>query len=96
MTEETCGKGRNALEHDKRPFGIGQIAWVTKAASIRGAAMFGCPHGAFLRVSSAQQGNQKLPEWALGEKINTGGGTRRGMSSLSQFNSGRKLGKAEK
>jgi len=39
-----------------RPFGISQIAWVTKAASIRGLAVFRCPHRALSRESSAQQG----------------------------------------
>src|SRR5262245_1987620 len=41
---------------DNSPFVVGQIAWVTQAAAVRGTAMFGCPHRALLRESSAQQG----------------------------------------
>jgi len=41
---------------DNRPFVVSQIAWITQAPAVRGAAMIGCPHGALLRESGAQQG----------------------------------------
>src|SRR6476619_1899378 len=47
--------GRNHRLHD-RPFGISQITRITKAAAVRGKAVFGLPHRALSKESSAQQG----------------------------------------
>ncbi len=41
---------------DNRPLAVGQIARITQAVAVSSATMFGCPHGALLRESSAQQG----------------------------------------
>src|SRR4051812_18199014 len=41
---------------DNGPLVVVQIAGITQAGAVRSAAMFGCPHGALLRESSAQQG----------------------------------------
>ena len=47
--------GRDHGLHD-RPFGIGQIAWITKATAVRGYAVFGLPHRALpQRESSAHE-----------------------------------------
>ncbi len=52
--------GEQVLEGDqglhKHPFGIGQIARITKATAVGGKAVFGLPHRALpLTESSAQQ-----------------------------------------
>jgi hypothetical protein len=44
-----------AIDDFEAPFCISQITRVTKAIAVCGASMFGCPHGALLRESSAQQ-----------------------------------------
>src|SRR5215203_5525962 len=51
----TTSRRRNHRCNDS-PLIVGQIARITQAVALRSAAMFGCPHGALLRESSAQQG----------------------------------------
>ena len=62
---------------DNSPFGIGQIAWVTKAASIRGAAVFRCPHQALPENQAPGKNHirfmrfKKFPDSALRALVET-------------------------